>query len=63
MNEYWHSALLACEKYLNSPKIFIDQNLYKKVSNTFKEMRPWVKYGWEMVDNCPRNYQKRKSIK
>ena len=49
MNEYWHSALLACEKYLNSPDIFIDQNLYKQVSNTFIEMRPWVKYGWEML--------------
>ena len=49
MNEYWHSALLACEKYLNSPAIFIDRNLYKQVSNTFIEMRPWVKYGWEML--------------
>jgi len=49
MNEYWHSALLACEKYLNSPDIFIDHNLYKQVSNTFIEMRPWVKYGWEML--------------
>ena len=49
MNEYWHSALLACEKYLNTSDIFIDQKLYKKVSNTFIEMRPWVKYGWEML--------------
>ena len=49
MNEYWHSSLLACEKYLNSPDIFIDHNLYKQVSNTFIEMRPWVKYGWEML--------------
>ena len=49
MNEYWHSSLLACEKYLNSPKILVDQKLYKKVPNTFKEIRPWVKYGWEMV--------------
>ena len=49
MNEYWHSSLLACEKYLNSPNITIDQKLYKKVPNTFKEIRPWVKYGWEMI--------------
>jgi len=49
MNEYWHSSLLACEKFLNSPDITINQDLYKEVSNTFKEMRPWVKYGWEMV--------------
>tara|TARA_B100000941_G_scaffold278697_1_gene243306 strand:- start:145 stop:921 length:777 start_codon:yes stop_codon:yes gene_type:complete len=49
MNEYWHSSLLACEKFLNSPDISIDQDLYKRVSNTFIKMRPWVKYGWEMV--------------
>jgi len=49
MNEYWHSSLLACEKYLNSPNIKVDQKLYKKVPNTFKEIRPWVKYGWEMI--------------
>ena len=49
MREYWHSSLLACEKYLNSPYISFDQSLYKRVPNTFKEIRPWVKYGWEMV--------------
>ena len=49
MNEYWHSSLLACEKFLNSPNIAFDQKLYKKVPNTFKEIRPWVKYGWEMI--------------
>ncbi len=49
INEYWHSALLACEKYLNSPDISIDHKLYKQVSNIFIEMRPWVKYGWEML--------------
>ena len=49
MDEYWHSSLLACEKYLNSPYITVDQALYKKVPNTFKEIRPWVKYGWEMI--------------
>ena len=49
MHEYWHSSLLACEKYLNSPYISVDQKLYKRVPNTFKEIRPWVKYGWEMI--------------
>jgi len=49
MDEYWNSSLLACEKYLNSPYISVDQKLYKRVPNTFKEIRPWVKYGWEMV--------------
>tara|TARA_A100000164_G_C21651871_1_gene650668 strand:- start:15 stop:791 length:777 start_codon:yes stop_codon:yes gene_type:complete len=49
MNEYWHSSLLTFEKFLNCPNILIDQDLYKKVSNTFIEIRPWVKYGWEML--------------
>ena len=49
MTEYWNTSLLTCEKFLNSPKISIDKILYKKVSNTFREIRPWVKYGWEMV--------------
>ena len=49
MHEYWHSSLLACEKYLDSPYISVDQKLYKKVPNSFKEIRPWVKYGWEMI--------------
>ena len=49
MHEYWHSSLLACEKYLNSPCISVDQELYKTVPNSFKEIRPWVKYGWEMI--------------
>ena len=49
MHEYWHSSLLACERYLNSPNISVDQKLYKTVPNLFKEIRPWVKYGWEMI--------------
>ena len=49
MNEYWHSSLLACKNFLNSPEISLNQNLHKKVSKTFIEMRPWVKYGWEMI--------------
>ena len=49
MQEYWHSSLLACEKFLNSKNIKVDQKLYQKVPTTFKEIRPLVKYGWEMV--------------
>ena len=49
MQEYWHSSLLACERYLNSPFISVDQKLYKTVPLSFKEIRPWVKYGWEMI--------------
>ena len=49
MQEYWHSSLLACEKFLNSNNIKVDQKLYQKVPTTFKEIRPLVKYGWEMV--------------
>ncbi len=49
MHEYWHTSLLACERYLNSPNISVDQKLYKRVPNSFKEIRPWVKYGWEMI--------------
>ena len=28
MQEYWNSSLMACERYLNSPNIIIDQKLY-----------------------------------
>ena len=65
MNEYWNSSLLAFEKFLDSPDILIDQNYYKQVPNTFIEIRPWVKYGWEMLiivhqiikRKCPLNNQ------
>ncbi len=63
MNEYWHSSLLACEKYLNSPYISVDQKLYKRVPNSFKEIRPLVKYGWEMILIVHEIIKKRKSIK
>tara|TARA_B100000945_G_scaffold272455_1_gene234939 strand:+ start:877 stop:1656 length:780 start_codon:yes stop_codon:yes gene_type:complete len=49
MNEYWNSSLLACDKFLNSSNIAIDEDLYNEVSDTFREIRPWVKYGWEMI--------------
>ena len=65
MNEYWNSSLLTFEKFLDSPDILIDQNYYKQVPNTFIEIRPWVKYGWEMLiivhqiikRECPLNNQ------
>ena len=65
MNEYWNSSLLAFEKFLDSPDILIDQDFYKQVPNTFIEIRPWVKYGWEMLiivhqiikRECPLNNQ------
>ncbi len=49
MNEYWQSSLLTCQNFLYSNKILISKNLYDRVPITFKEIRPWVKYGWEMV--------------
>ena len=63
INEYWYSSLMVCKIYLNSKLIPADLNINMKVSNTFKEIRPWVKYGWEMIlitheivkDNKPLN--------
>ena len=49
MNEYWYSSLLACKQYLYSEEIPLNLNLDMKVSDTFRDIRPWVKYGWEMV--------------
>ena len=49
MKEYWHSSLIACKRYLNSNLIPKDLDTDMKLSNTFRELRPWVKYGWEMV--------------
>ena len=49
MNEYWHSSLLACKYYLNSTDICSDINTNLKPSNVFISLRPWIKYGWEMV--------------
>ena len=49
IEEYWFSSKLACEKYLlnNSKNLNIDK--YIEVPKIFVEIRPWVKYGWEMV--------------
>ena len=49
MDEYWHSSLLACKYYLNSKDICSDINTNLKTSNIFISLRPWIKYGWEMV--------------
>tara|TARA_Y100000589_G_scaffold316599_1_gene341533 strand:- start:658 stop:1434 length:777 start_codon:yes stop_codon:yes gene_type:complete len=49
MNEYWHSSLLACKYYLNSKDIHSDININLKTSKVFISLRPWIKYGWEMV--------------
>ena len=49
IEEYWLSSKFACEKYLlkNSKNLNIDK--YVEVPKIFVEIRPWVKYGWEMV--------------
>ena len=49
IEEYWNSSKFACEKYLlnNSKNLNIDK--YIEVPKIFVEIRPWVKYGWEMV--------------
>ena len=49
MNEYWYSSLMVCKNYLNSKFIPANLDINMRVSNTFKEIRPWVKYGWEMI--------------
>mgnify|MGYP001164171162 CR=1 FL=1 len=47
--EYWSSSKLACEKYLSNNVNTLNINKYIEVPKIFIEMRPWVKYGWEMV--------------
>ena len=49
INEYWLSSLLACQRYLHSSRDFSVINTEMKVSKTFIQIRPWVKFGWEMV--------------
>ena len=48
INEYWHSSVLACHN-LHVSEIISPKISEGEVSKTFIEMRPWVKYGWEMV--------------
>jgi len=49
IEEYWFSSKVACEKLLlnNSKNLNIDK--FIEVPKIFVEIRPWVKYGWEMV--------------
>jgi len=49
IDEYWFSSKLACEKYLLNNSKNLDLNRYMEVPKIFAEIRPWVKYGWEMV--------------
>ena len=49
MQEYWFSSSLACREYLISKELPLTLKNNLPVSNTFRYIRPWVKYGWEMV--------------
>jgi len=49
IDEYWFSSKLACEKYLLTNLQNLNFNKYNEVPKIFIEIRPWVKYGWEMV--------------
>ncbi len=49
INEYWFSSLIACKKFLNTKEIPVDLNIHRPVSQEFIHLRPWVKFGWEMV--------------
>ncbi len=47
MQEYWFSAQKASLKLLG--RKFSDQCLTQDVPRAFRELRPWVHHGWEMV--------------
>ncbi len=49
IDEYWYSSKLACEKYLLASSKNLNLNYDIEVPKLFAEIRPWVKYGWEMV--------------
>ena len=49
IDEYWYSSKLACEKYLLTNSNNLNFKKYVEVPKIFVEIRPWVKYGWEMV--------------
>ena len=49
IDEYWLSSKLACEKYLINNSKNLNISNHTEVPKIFIEMRPWVKYGWEMV--------------
>ncbi len=49
INEYWKSSLCACNKYLLPQSINLVIPKDETIPKTFIEIRPWVKFGWEMV--------------
>jgi len=49
IEEYWFSSKLACEKFLLPNSNNLNIKKYTEVPKIFAEIRPWVKYGWEMV--------------
>ena len=49
IDEYWYSSKLACEKYLLTDSNILNINKYIEVPQIFIDIRPWIKYGWEMV--------------
>ncbi len=49
IDEYWLSSKLACEKYLLTNSKHLNLNRYIEVPKIFADIRPWVKFGWEMV--------------
>ena len=49
INEYWKSSLMVCQKYLLSNMNKLDKKKELEFLKIFMEIRPWVKYGWEMV--------------
>ncbi len=49
IDEYWFSSKLACEKYLFTSLKYANIGKLIPVPKIFVEIRPWVKYGWEMI--------------
>ena len=47
MDEYWSSSCKACQKILEEKSQFID--LPTQAPKAFRQLRPWVHHGWEMV--------------
>ena len=45
--EYWDSARKACLQILGGKKV--ENTLPIEVPEAFRQLRPWVKDGWEMV--------------
>ena len=49
MNEYWSSSQQACINLLSNDLSSNQLELTNKIPENFKELRPWVEHGWEMV--------------